>query len=82
MLSALPSTDTVPFPQFVGDPSGCAGEIVMWGCSVSRIMCQVYDLDCVLSRNICENRTRARQQGKYVLQAVMRKLGYTEGFWV
>lgn len=54
----------------------------MWGCSVSRIMCQVYDLDCVLSRNICENRTRTRQQGKYVLQAVMRKLGYTEGFWV
>lgn len=54
----------------------------MWGCSVSRTTCQAYDLDCVLRRNICESRTRTRQQGKYVLQAIMRKLDYTEGFWV
>lgn len=54
----------------------------MWGCSVSRTTCQAHDLDCVLRRNICESRTRTRQQGKYVLQAIMRKPDYTEGFWV
>lgn len=86
MLSALPSTDTGPLPFEWGHLKLCYRWLLWGALLISRNvagMHQAYDLDCVLHINTCDSRTRTMAVGRCTLpEGVIRKLGYTKGFWV